>query len=149
MFGICKSASTSKRRAKLVQKNETTDRIRDFLSSLKVLQDSQIKGGEFKQLWDSEEIPSNDKGGLSSVVVAGDRAYLSVVWHKEEPSETRQINELVVRQLGVEQPAVEVSKEEVGVARQGGGVIVDRRRLVAGPRPGVTQVEVPPGELGP
>ncbi|HYR59252.1 MAG TPA: PQQ-binding-like beta-propeller repeat protein, partial [Chthoniobacteraceae bacterium] len=56
--------------------------------------------GELKQLWDSEEIPSNDEGGLSSVVAAGGRAVLSVVWTREEPSETRQINELVVRQLG-------------------------------------------------
>ncbi|MGB8166182.1 MAG: PQQ-binding-like beta-propeller repeat protein [Chthoniobacteraceae bacterium] len=56
--------------------------------------------GELKQLWDSEEIPSNDDGGLSSVVVAGERAVLSVVWTREVPSETRQINELVVRQLG-------------------------------------------------
>jgi outer membrane protein assembly factor BamB len=37
---------------------------------------------------------------LSSVVVAGNRAVLSVVWTREVPSETRQINELVVRQLG-------------------------------------------------
>ena len=37
------TASTSKRRAKLVQKNETTDRIRSLLSSMKVLQDSQVK----------------------------------------------------------------------------------------------------------
>jgi len=58
------------------------------------------KGGDLKELWDSEEIPSNDDGGLGSVVVAGGRAYLSVVWHRDEPSETRQINELVVRQLG-------------------------------------------------
>ncbi len=36
-------ASTSKRRAKLQQKNETTDKMRSFLSSLKVLQDSQLK----------------------------------------------------------------------------------------------------------
>lgn len=56
--------------------------------------------GELKQLWDSEEIPSQDDGGLSSVVVAGDRALLSVVWTREVPSETRQINELIVRQLG-------------------------------------------------
>ena len=56
--------------------------------------------GELKQLWDSEEIPSNDDGGLSSVVVAGNRAVLSVVWTREVPSETRQINELIVRQLG-------------------------------------------------
>ena len=57
------------------------------------------KGGEFKQLWDSEDIPSNDDGGLSSVVVSGGRAYLSVVWHKVEPSETRQVSDLVVSRL--------------------------------------------------
>lgn len=44
------TASTSKRRAKLVQKSETTDRIRAFLSSLKVLQDSQVKEAQTKLL---------------------------------------------------------------------------------------------------
>ncbi len=57
-------------------------------------------GGELKQLWDSEEIPSNDEGGLSSVIVSGGRAVLSVVWIREVPSQTRQISELIVRQLG-------------------------------------------------
>jgi len=56
--------------------------------------------GELKLLWDSEPIPSNDDGGLSSVVVVGNRAVVSVVWTREVPSETRQINELIVRQLG-------------------------------------------------
>ncbi|MCH4891628.1 MULTISPECIES: type II secretion system F family protein [unclassified Sphingomonas] len=42
------TASTSKRRAKLVQRNDTTDRIRDFLSSLKVLQDEQVKAAQIK-----------------------------------------------------------------------------------------------------
>ncbi|URW75979.1 type II secretion system F family protein [Sphingomonas donggukensis] len=42
------TASTSKRRAKLVQKNEATDRIRAFLSSLKMLQDSQVKAAQHK-----------------------------------------------------------------------------------------------------
>jgi tight adherence protein C len=37
------TASTAKRRAKLVKKNVTTNRIRTFLSSLQVLQDSQLK----------------------------------------------------------------------------------------------------------
>jgi len=37
------TASTAKRRAKLVRKNVTTNRMRSFLSSLKVLQDSQVK----------------------------------------------------------------------------------------------------------
>ena len=42
------TASTSKRRAKLVRQNQTTDRIRTFLSSLKVLQDSQVKAAQVK-----------------------------------------------------------------------------------------------------
>ncbi|MGN6278254.1 MAG: type II secretion system F family protein [Sphingomonas sp.] len=42
------TASTSKRRAKLVRQNQTTDRIRTFLSSLKVLQDSQVKVAQIK-----------------------------------------------------------------------------------------------------
>ncbi|CAN5534704.1 type II secretion system F family protein [soil metagenome] len=41
-------ASTSKRRAKLVTKNETTDRIRNLLSGMKVLQDSQVKAAQIK-----------------------------------------------------------------------------------------------------
>lgn len=41
-------ASTSKRRAKLNQKNETTDRLRSLLSSLKVLQDTQLKDAQIK-----------------------------------------------------------------------------------------------------
>ncbi len=41
-------ASTSKRRAKLNQKNETTDRMRLMLSSLKVLQDTQLKDAQIK-----------------------------------------------------------------------------------------------------
>ena len=36
------TASTSKRRAKLVAKNETADRIRNLMASLKVLQESQV-----------------------------------------------------------------------------------------------------------
>jgi len=44
------TASTSKRRAKLVQKSETTDRIRSLLSSMKVLQDSQVKQAQTKLL---------------------------------------------------------------------------------------------------
>ena len=42
------TASTSKRRAKLVQKNENADRIRSLLSSMKVLQDSQLKVAQTK-----------------------------------------------------------------------------------------------------
>ncbi|KQN25629.1 pilus assembly protein TadC [Sphingomonas sp. Leaf33] len=42
------TASTSKRRAKLVQKNEATDRIRALLSGMKVLQDTQVKAAQIK-----------------------------------------------------------------------------------------------------
>src|SRR3954467_11712611 len=42
------TASTSKRRAKLVQRNENADKIRALLSSLKVLQDSQLKVAQTK-----------------------------------------------------------------------------------------------------
>jgi tight adherence protein C len=41
-------ASTSRRRAKLTQKNETTDKMRSFLSSLKVLQDTQLKSAQIR-----------------------------------------------------------------------------------------------------
>jgi len=40
------TASTTKKRAKLVRKNETTDRMRKFLGSLKVLQEDQIKAAQ-------------------------------------------------------------------------------------------------------
>jgi tight adherence protein C len=39
-------ASSGKRRAKLTQKNETADKMRSFLSSLKVLQESQLKAAQ-------------------------------------------------------------------------------------------------------
>ena len=40
--------ASTKRRAKLVTKNETTDRIKALLSGLKVLQDSQVKAAQVK-----------------------------------------------------------------------------------------------------
>ena len=44
------TASTSKRRAKLVQKSEASDRMRKFLQSMKVLQESQVKVVQLKML---------------------------------------------------------------------------------------------------
>ena len=44
------TASTSKRRAKLVHKNETADRLRDLMSSFKMLQDEQVKVAQTKLL---------------------------------------------------------------------------------------------------
>jgi tight adherence protein C len=42
------TASASKRRAKIVHQNDTTDRMRAFLSSMKVLQDDQLKAAQKK-----------------------------------------------------------------------------------------------------
>jgi tight adherence protein C len=42
------TASTAKKRAKLVRKTDTTDKMRSFLSSLSVLQDTQIKAAQQK-----------------------------------------------------------------------------------------------------
>ncbi|MEC8928274.1 MAG: PQQ-binding-like beta-propeller repeat protein [Verrucomicrobiota bacterium] len=53
-----------------------------------------------QQLWKSEPIPSNDSGGHGSVVVAGNRVYMGIVWHSDLPSEKRELNELVLRKLG-------------------------------------------------
>ena len=58
------------------------------------------------KLWESEPIPSDDDGGHGSVVVAGGRAYLSVLWHRDQPSETRTLTDLILRtQLGHQNPA--------------------------------------------
>ncbi|MEH6716899.1 type II secretion system F family protein [Parasphingorhabdus flavimaris] len=42
------TASTTKKRAKLVQQNDTTDRMRNILSSMQVLQDTQVKEAQQK-----------------------------------------------------------------------------------------------------
>ena len=42
------TASTSKRRAKIVHQNDTTDRMRTFLKTFKVLQDDQLKLAQIK-----------------------------------------------------------------------------------------------------
>lgn len=69
-----------------------------------------IPDAGLKELWESEEIPANDEGGLGSPVVAGGKVYLGVVWHRDIPSETRQIDELVLRKMG-HQAMNDLSKE--------------------------------------
>jgi hypothetical protein len=54
-----------------------------------------------RKLWESIEIPSQDDGGFGSVISDGKRAYLSVVWHRDEPTEERILNSLVMRKLGL------------------------------------------------
>jgi tight adherence protein C len=75
------TASTSKRRAKLVQRNESADRIRSLLSSLKVLQESQVKAAQIKLLQagirSKEWAPAVIFGRLVlPIVVGGTMAFL-------------------------------------------------------------------------
>lgn len=65
------------------------------------------------KLWESESIPSDDDGGHGSVVVANGRVYLSVVWHRDEPSETRTITDLILRVRLNYQNAAALGKELV------------------------------------
>ncbi len=51
-------------------------------------------------LWDSQYIPSQDNGGFGSIITDSKNAYLSLVWHREIPTETRMISDLVLRELG-------------------------------------------------
>ena len=44
---------------------------------------------ELAPVWKSEPIPSDHDGGHSSCVVAGGKVYMTVVWHKDVPTETR------------------------------------------------------------
>ena len=50
--------------------------------------------------WESETIPSDHDGGHGSVTIAGGRVFLSVVWHHDEPTETRRIDGRVLSDLG-------------------------------------------------
>lgn len=57
------------------------------------------------KLWDSEAIPCDDDGGHGSIVAAGGRVYLAIVWHTDMPTETRGIDDLVMRQIGYQSVA--------------------------------------------
>ena len=65
------------------------------------------------KIWESEPIPSDDEGGHGSVVVSDGAAYLSVVWHRDEPSETRTITDLILRTRLNYQNASALGKELV------------------------------------
>lgn len=57
------------------------------------------------KLWESEAIPSDDYGGHGSVVAAAGRVYAGIVWHTDVPTETRAIDEFVMRDLGYQSTA--------------------------------------------
>ena len=54
---------------------------------------------EPKVLWESEEIPSQDYGGFGSVISNKDQVFLSLVWHRDVPTQTRVISDLVLRKI--------------------------------------------------
>jgi len=66
---------------------------------------AQWPGSGVKKLWDSEAIPCDDDGGHGSVVAAGGRVYAALVWHTDVPTETRAIDDLVLRELGYQSVA--------------------------------------------
>jgi tight adherence protein C len=78
------TASTSKRRARLVQKNETADRIRAFLTTLQVLQDSQLKDAQQKLMQagirSKEWAPAVIFGRLVLPIVLGSIVIFMVYW---------------------------------------------------------------------
>lgn len=53
-----------------------------------------------QKVWESEEIPSDHDGGHGSVVVADGKVFLSVVWHRDVPTETRKIDGRAMSDLG-------------------------------------------------
>ena len=68
---------------------QTIDLIEDF------------EANQPQKLWESMEIPSQDDGGFGSVISDGKKAYLSVVWHRDEPTDKRIIDSIVLRKLGL------------------------------------------------
>jgi len=52
------------------------------------------------KLWESEEVPSDHYGGHGSAVIADGRVYLSVVWHRDEPTPTRTLTSRTLSKLG-------------------------------------------------
>jgi outer membrane protein assembly factor BamB len=102
---------------------------------------SQWQGEGPKRLWDSETIPADDDGGHGSAVVAQGKVYLSVVWHRDEPSQTRTLTELILRtKLGYQNPGplgkelidkIEATRESLSPSLRGGKLDEFIERFVA------------------
>ena len=75
------------------------DRNGQGIVNFELIQD--ISEQEPLQIWESIEIPSQDDGGFGSVISDGQRAFLSVVWHRNEPTEERILDSVVMRKLGL------------------------------------------------
>ncbi len=55
---------------------------------------------DLERVWQSEEVPSDHYGGHGSISVADGRVFLSVVWHRDEPTDQRTIDNNVLSDLG-------------------------------------------------
>ena len=52
------------------------------------------------KIWQSDEIPSDHYGGHGSVIVSQGKVLLSIVWHRDVPTDTRVIDSNVLGKLG-------------------------------------------------
>jgi len=59
-----------------------------------------IPEGGLRELWESEPIPANNDGGLASPIAADGKVFVSLIWHRREPTETRQIGSEALEKLG-------------------------------------------------
>lgn len=64
-----------------------------------------------KKVWESDFIPSDHYGGHGSPVIAGEHAFLSVVWHERVASEEREIDVEVMQQLNHRGVSDELAKK--------------------------------------
>jgi len=52
------------------------------------------------KVWQSDEVPSDHYGGHGSVIISKGKVFLSVVWHRDVPTDTRIIDGNVMGKLG-------------------------------------------------
>lgn len=64
-----------------------------------------------KVVWESDFIPSDHYGGHGSPVIAGERAYMAVVWHERVPSESREIDSETMQQMNYRGVSDELGKK--------------------------------------
>ena len=62
--------------------------------------DQFAENSDLERVWQSEEVPSDHYGGHGSISVADGLVYLSVVWHRDEPTDQRTIDSTVLSNLG-------------------------------------------------
>lgn len=63
------------------------------------------------KVWESDFIPSDHLGGHGSPVIAGEQAFISVVWHDKVPSEQREIDSEVMQQMNYRGVSPELMKK--------------------------------------